>query len=41
MFSKIGDFARARRWLATYLDHPHDPDPQAEQAYQQMLGAGK
>jgi hypothetical protein len=38
MFSKIGNFPRARRWLATYLDHPHDPDPQAEEAYRKLVG---
>ena len=37
VFLKVGDSARARRWLATYLRLPHDPDPQAEQALQQLL----
>ncbi len=40
-FAKIGDFTRARRWLGIYLDHPHPPDPEAEQAYRQYVGAGK
>jgi len=40
-FAKIGDFTRARRWLGTYLDHPHAADPEAEQAYRQYVGAGK
>ena len=40
-FAKIGDFTRARRWLGMYLDHPHPPDPEAEQAYRQYVGAGK
>lgn len=40
-FAKIGDFTRARQWLGTYLDHPHAPDPEAEQAYRQYVGAGK
>jgi hypothetical protein len=40
-FAKIGDFTRARRWLGAYLDHPHPPDPEAEQAYRQYVGAGK
>jgi hypothetical protein len=40
-FAKIHDFTRARRWLGIYLDHPHAPDPEAEQAYREYLGAGK
>jgi hypothetical protein len=40
-FAKIGDFARARRWLGEYLDHPHPADPEAEQAYRQYVSAGK
>jgi hypothetical protein len=40
-FAKIRDFPRARRWLGEYLDHPHAPDPEAEQAYRQYVGAGK
>jgi hypothetical protein len=40
-FAKIHDFTRARRWLGMYLDHPHPPDPEAEQAYRQYLNAGK
>ncbi|MEO8594387.1 MAG: hypothetical protein ABI759_13805 [Candidatus Solibacter sp.] len=37
VFSKVGDFARARRWLGIYLNHPHAPDPQAEDAYRRLL----
>jgi hypothetical protein len=40
-FAKIHDFTRARRWLGMYLDHPHAPDPEAEQAYRQYVSAGK
>jgi hypothetical protein len=40
-FAKIHDFTRARRWLGMYLDHPHPPDPEAEQAYRQYVSAGK
>lgn len=36
VFSKTGDYERARRWLGVYLSRPHDPDPEAEQAYIQM-----
>jgi hypothetical protein len=39
VFAKVGDFARARRWLRTYLDLPHEADPEAEAAYQNYLGA--
>jgi hypothetical protein len=37
IFSKVGDFERARKWIGAYLDHPHPPDPEAENAYRQML----
>jgi hypothetical protein len=37
VFLKIGDGARARRWLGVYLGLPHHPDAQAEQAFQQLL----
>jgi len=40
-FAKIREFTRARRWLGVYLDHPHAPDPEAEQAYREYVGAGK
>jgi hypothetical protein len=36
-FLKLGDAARARRWLGIYLELPHDPDAEAEQAFQQLL----
>jgi hypothetical protein len=38
VFSKVGDYARARRWLGVYLSHSHGRDPEAEQAYAQMSG---
>ena len=41
VFAKIGDRKRARKWIAIYLDHPHAPDPEAEQAYQQLVGFGQ
>ena len=37
VFSKIGDFVRARKWIGEYLSHPHAPDPEAEQAYQNLI----
>jgi hypothetical protein len=37
VFTKVGDFSRARKWVGIYLEHPHAPDPEAEQAYQQLL----
>jgi hypothetical protein len=36
-FAKVGDFQRARKWVGIYLEHPHAPDPLAEEAYRQML----
>jgi hypothetical protein len=36
IFSKVGDFSRARKWVGIYLEHPHPPDPEAEQAYQSL-----
>ena len=38
VFSKVGDFGRARKWLGIYLEHPHARDEEAENAYRQMLG---
>ncbi len=40
VFLKVGDPARARRWIGTYLSLPHEPDPEAEDAYRRLLGAG-
>jgi hypothetical protein len=37
IFAKIGDYARARKWVGIYLEHPHGPDPEAEQAYRRLL----
>ena len=37
VFSKVGDLRRARRWLRTYLDLPHERDPEAEAAYQSFV----
>jgi hypothetical protein len=39
VFLKVGDYGRARRWLATYLQHTRTPDPQAAQALQQLIGS--
>ena len=41
VFSAVDQPSRARAWLGTYLSHPHEPDPQAEQAYTQLLNSGK
>ena len=41
VLTRIGDFTRARRWIGVYLAHPHDPDPEAEQAYQRLLSMGR
>ena len=37
IFAKVGDFGRARKWIGEYLAHPHGADPEAEDAYRQML----
>jgi hypothetical protein len=37
VFSKIGDAGRARKWIGEYLSHPHGPDPEAEQAYRNLM----
>ena len=38
LFARIGDTARARRWMAFYLEHRVEPDPEAEEIYRRMLG---
>jgi hypothetical protein len=30
LFSRIGDAPRARRWMAFYLEHRTEPDPEAD-----------
>jgi hypothetical protein len=37
IFAKVGDYPRARKWVGTYLQHPHPPDPQAEDAWQRLI----
>ena len=41
VFSRVGDYARARRWIGIYLRLPHDRDPEAEEAYRKLLGVGQ
>jgi hypothetical protein len=41
LFARIGDAARARRWLGIYLDHPHAPDPEAEKIFQRLVSSGR
>jgi hypothetical protein len=41
VFSKVGDFPRARKWIGEYLSHPHAPDPEAEQAYQKLISTSE
>ena len=41
VFEQVGDFARALRWIGVYLAHPHEPDLEAEQEYQRLLGLGR
>jgi hypothetical protein len=33
--------ARARRWLGIYLERPHAPDPEAEDAFRRLAGPGR
>jgi hypothetical protein len=37
VFLKVGDRTRARRWIGVYLSHAPGPDPEAEQAYRNLL----
>jgi hypothetical protein len=37
VFSRVGDYARARRWIGRYLSLPHDRDPEAEEAFRKLL----
>ncbi len=37
IFATTRDLPRARKWLGYYLSTPHAPDPEAEQAYRQLL----
>lgn len=41
IFSKAGDLTKARQWLGVYLSYPHASDPEAEQAYSQIVQMGK
>jgi hypothetical protein len=38
VFTRVGDMARARRWLGVYLEHPHAADPEAEDAFRRLAG---
>jgi hypothetical protein len=38
LFVRIGDAARARRWMAFYLEHRVEPDPEADSIYRRLLG---
>jgi hypothetical protein len=37
IFTRTRDTVRARKWLGFYLSMPHVPDPEAEQAYANLL----
>jgi hypothetical protein len=41
VFTRVGDMARARRWLGIYLQRPHAPDAEAEDAFQRLAGPGR
>ena len=36
VFTRVGDMARARRWLGVYLASPHAADAEAEEAYRRL-----
>jgi hypothetical protein len=38
LFARIGDTARARRWMVFYLEHRVEPDPEADAIYRRLLG---
>jgi hypothetical protein len=38
IFTKVGDFSRARKWVGIHLERPNARDPEAEQAYRQLIG---
>jgi hypothetical protein len=40
-FARIGELARARKWIGIYLAGPHGPDPEAEEAYQKLAAMGQ
>ena len=40
VFSKVGDFQRARRWLGRYIELKRVPDPEAEDAWRRLAAAG-
>ena len=41
VFLKLGDAARARRWIGEYVRLKTEPDAEAEQAYARLLSAGR
>jgi hypothetical protein len=41
IFTRTRDIARARKWLGFYLSMPHGKDPEAEQAYANLMGRGR
>ena len=40
MYEHLGNFNRARTWLAYYLEHKKEPDPGAETEYQRLSRTG-
>jgi hypothetical protein len=40
MFARIGELARARKWVGIYLAHPHPPDSEAEDAWRNLVRLG-
>jgi hypothetical protein len=41
IFTQLSDFGRARKWVGFYVQRPHPPDPQAEEAWRRLIGIGQ
>jgi hypothetical protein len=40
IFTQAGELKRARRWIGLYLSYPHEPDPEADDAYLRLVRSG-
>lgn len=41
LYMQLGDNGRARKWMAFYLNHAVEPDPEAKTIYAHLLASGK
>ena len=41
LYVQLGDNARARKWMAFYLNHAVEPDPEAQAIYARLLASGR